>query len=313
MYHNNAALRIIKEENDHAYNKKLLSKESGNYKKYSPVFKSELYTIIDFSSFLIDSGSFTAKYTSNLCMNFTRSGYFTFQSFKRKQEEYCSTILLEKPGCEYSFKQEKPGEGSCTIFIFSQDGYQSIKDRYDFKHFSFFSEPEVFSTVLNASAEADYLHHRILKTLESGVLDPLQMDTLVLELVDSVMQYLASYVYPLELEDSYKKNHLETIERAKEFMLINFDNAITLLQLARHCYISPFYFSRIFKLFTGQTPFQYLQAIRLKHAESLLRTTDLPVVDVCYQSGFSRIDYFSSAFTRRFATPPSRYKKSFTA
>lgn len=139
------------------------------------------------------------------------------------------------------------------------------------------------------------------------------MDTLVLELVDSVMQYLASYVYPLELEDSYKKNHLETIERAKEFMLINFDNAITLLQLARHCYISPFYFSRIFKLFTGQTPFQYLQAIRLKHAESLLRTTDLPVVDVCYQSGFSRIDYFSSAFTRRFATPPSRYKKSFTA
>jgi AraC family transcriptional regulator len=46
----------------------------------------------------------------------------------------------------------------------------------------------------------------------------------------------------------------------------------------------------------------------LQHAERLIRTTDLPVTDVCFQSGFNRLDYFSTAFAKRYNVPPSKYK-----
>ena len=104
------------------------------------------------------------------------------------------------------------------------------------------------------------------------------------------------------------QTHLVTIERAKEYILKNFIKNISLSELARYCYVSPFHFSRTFKQLSAFSPYRYLQNLRLKNAEMLIKTTALSVTDICYMSGFNSLDYFSAAFTKRFKLSPSKYR-----
>ncbi|HYF31085.1 MAG TPA: AraC family transcriptional regulator [Chitinophagaceae bacterium] len=281
-----------------------------NSVSYIPLFTSGLYSIYDFNSYCVERLTYSPGYTAQFCINFTRSGYFTFNSYRRSDEEYTSRVLVEKPGCEFTLTQEHAGTGSCTVIRFTEEAYESIRDRFKLKEVSFFTNPKVFAIMLAASPEADYLHYAILKTLASGNYCTLEIDSLVLEMVEAVMQMLTgNYLEPV-LPDSSRRHHLGTIERAKEYLLENFSNDISLQELAQHCYVSPFHFTRLFKQICAYSPFYFLQHIRLKHAETMLRTTELPIADICFRSGFNRLDYFSTTFTRKYAVPPSKYKSS---
>jgi AraC-like DNA-binding protein len=281
----------------------------GNKLSYHPLFHSDFYTISDFYSYSVEKRTFKSSFTPKFCLNFTRKGYFTFHSFHKIEEEYNGRILLEKPGCEFTLKQQHSGEGSCTIFAFSDTAYEELKNRYHLQDYHFFSDPEQFSFILNANAESDYYHFIILQSLLQNKTDFLHVDSLVTELLDNILNNLCCSSPANEMETSFKRNHLRTMERAKEYLLGNYDKNITLLELSQYCYVSQFHFSRIFKLFTHMTPFQYLQNIRLKHAEILLRTTNLSVMDVCFQCGFSRLDYFSATFSKRYSFSPTKYKQ----
>lgn len=283
---------------------------NGNTVSYSPLFSTGLYSIYDFRSYCAERLTFSPGYTAQFCINFTRSGYFTFHSFRRSDDEYTSRVLVEKPGCEFILTQEQAGAGSCTVIRFTEEAYESIRERFRLKDVSFFANENLFALMLAATPEADYLHYTVLKTLASGNYCTLEIDSLVLEMVEAVMKILTGNYMEPALSESSKRHHLGTIERAKEYLLDNFSNDISLHELAQHCYVSPFHFTRLFKQVCTYSPFYFLQHIRLKHAETMLRTTELPVADVCFRSGFNRLDYFSTTFTRKYAVPPSKYKDS---
>ena len=272
------------------------------------LFSSDLYCINDFTCYSGGRRVFKPAFTPTFCINISRKGYFTFHSFRQVQEEFNSRILVEKPGCEFLLKQQQPGLGACTVIRFTHHAYEAIREKYKLRDISFFLNENIFSHILVATPETDYYHDAILKSLASNCAPALELDSLVLDLLDAVMQLLTGQSPPVTISESTKRNHLSTIERAKEFMLENFSTDISLQQLARHCFVSPFHFCRLFKLFCGYTPFQYLQHLRLKHAETLISTTDLPVTDVCFRSGFNRLDYFSAAFAKKYSLSPSKYK-----
>lgn len=247
-------------------------------------------------------------YSTSFCINFARSGYFTFTSYRKSDEEYTSRVLIEKPGCEFTLTQEHAGAGSCTVIRFTEEAYEAIKDRFGLKEVSFFANDDMFALMLSASPEAEYLHYNILRALASKNFCKLEIDSLMLELVEAVMKtFTGTYLEPA-LTDGNKRHHLSTIERAKEYLLDNFSNDISLQELAQHCYVSPFHFTRLFKQICSYSPFYFLQQIRLKHAETMIRTTELPIADICFRSGFNRLDYFSTTFAKKYMVPPSKYK-----
>jgi len=73
--------------------------------------------------------------------------------------------------------------------------------------------------------------------------------------------------------------------------------------------ISYAHFRRIFRQYIRNSPGQYLQRARLEHAAELLRRTGLTLTEVATQSGFEDTNYFSRLFTRRYNSPPSRYRR----
>lgn len=279
-----------------------------NFVRYLNVFHSDYYRIVAFSSCQDARYIFTPNYTDEFRINITRRGYFTVETHKKIEEEYSNRITLDKPGCEFRAVQQQPGEGSCTMFRFTEEGFNAIQERYPLKQLAFFRDPSIFNTIINSTAEADFVHHSILLQLAQEEISRLQLDCLVAELVQIVMHLLLGKKAIYGIPANTKRFHVKTIDSAKEFLLLNFSRDISLMELARHCCVSPFHFTRLFKQFCGCSPFAYLQQVRLKNAEMLIRTTNLPVTDVCFRSGFNRLDYFSATFSKLYGTSPSKYK-----
>jgi transcriptional regulator GlxA family with amidase domain len=194
------------------------------------------------------------------------------------------------------------------VFSFTDEGFELLREQYPLRKTSFFSDDSAFSTVITADASADLLHYKILQRVSGQGIDRFEIDCLVAELTEAVVHLLLGQKSQDGLPERTKKYHIGTIERAKEYLLEHFTQEVSLQDLARHCYVSPFHFTRLFKLFYGYSPFSYLQQVRLKHAEMLIRNTELPVADVCFRSGFKRIDYFSSIFAKQHALSPAKYR-----
>src|SRR5437763_15510695 len=67
--------------------------------------------------------------------------------------------------------------------------------------------------------------------------------------------------------------HHEAVERVIRMMHHSLDEPLTLQEMSRIAYISPYHFNRIFRQITGIPPKQFLYALRVETAIRLLLTT----------------------------------------
>jgi AraC-like DNA-binding protein len=134
------------------------------------------------------------------------------------------------------------------------------------------------------------------------------IDALVINIVEKVLPFISDYNPKPKVNEQLKKIHLQTIERAKEFITNHFSEDISLMQIAHYSYVSLFHFSRLFKIFSSYSPHQFLLHMRLKNAELLLTTTELPVSDIAFSSGFNSIEHFTVAFRKKYGCPPSKFR-----
>lgn len=64
-----------------------------------------------------------------------------------------------------------------------------------------------------------------------------------------------------------------------------------------------------FRNFYGVTISRYLQNLRLERGYELLKTTDLSLLEICEQAGFSHQSNFSTAIRKRFGMSPREFRK----
>jgi AraC-like DNA-binding protein len=220
-------------------------------------------------------------------------------------------LLISKPGYEHITRHIDNQPDITTGFEFTVNFFHLLQDQYARQAGWFLNNHDIHSLMLRSNPEMDYLHHRILQMAASKECFALQIDEMVMELIEKVMQVLGNIHEVAPVPDALKQFHLGTIENAKEYLLQHFSEDISLQQLAQHCYVSPFHFSRIFKSILDVSPHQYLAEIRLNHARILLTTTDEPVSDIAFACGYNSIEHFATAFRRRFAVNPTGFRKSY--
>ena len=96
--------------------------------------------------------------------------------------------------------------------------------------------------------------------------------------------------------------------RARDFIDSNYEQSISIADIARAAHLSSAHFARQFRAAFGETPHQYLSSRRLERAAFLLRNTDYSVAYVCMSVGFSSVGSFTSAFHRAYRLTPTRYR-----
>jgi AraC-like DNA-binding protein len=101
--------------------------------------------------------------------------------------------------------------------------------------------------------------------------------------------------------------------RTRDAMDRAFAQPLDVPALARFAHVSPAHFSRQFRATFGETPHRYLQRRRVERAMELLRETDRPVTEICFDVGFNSLGTFSRTFRRIVGEPPSAYRARFGA
>ena len=99
--------------------------------------------------------------------------------------------------------------------------------------------------------------------------------------------------------------------RARDLVDASYAEPLGVDDLARSAGLSRAHFSREFRRAFGESPHAYLVARRLERAASLLRSTDRPVVSICFAVGLRSVGSFTTSFSRAYGMTPTAYRASF--
>ena len=103
--------------------------------------------------------------------------------------------------------------------------------------------------------------------------------------------------------------HQEMLDRAIKFIHENYAQPITLEDINGVTHLSKYYFLKLFKQFTGMTPYEYLINYRVSQAKKLLRKTEELVSQVAFKVGFPDECNFIRTFRRITGTTPLNFRK----
>jgi AraC-like DNA-binding protein/mannose-6-phosphate isomerase-like protein (cupin superfamily) len=84
---------------------------------------------------------------------------------------------------------------------------------------------------------------------------------------------------------------------------------ISIKQLSEHFHFHEDYFNRMLKSKTGMTYIQYVQNLRLKEAERLLRHTSLTIDEIVSKVGYSNKGYFYKIFVEKNHMTPDKFRR----
>lgn len=96
----------------------------------------------------------------------------------------------------------------------------------------------------------------------------------------------------------------EKIGRAREILIQQIGEPITIKELSRRVAINECYLKKGFKEMFGTTIFDFYQSQRMEHAKFLLYEKGLSVTDVSSLLGYSSISHFSTAFKKHTGLKP---------
>lgn len=96
-----------------------------------------------------------------------------------------------------------------------------------------------------------------------------------------------------------------------EWIEENAHRDLSLDDIASHAALSTRTINRRFRDQTGQAPMQWLTAVRIRHAQELLETTDHGIDRIGYQVGFTSPTNFRTQFKRISGLAPRAYRGSF--
>lgn len=112
-----------------------------------------------------------------------------------------------------------------------------------------------------------------------------------------------------ELIGQYDSDRMNTILK---YTFQEYQNTITIDEVARISNLTPEAFCRYFKLRTGKTYWRFLYEVRINHACKLLANKNIIIANIAYQSGFNNISNFNRVFKMIMQDTPRDYARRVT-
>lgn len=129
-----------------------------------------------------------------------------------------------------------------------------------------------------------------------------------LSMLQSSVEF-AKYSIQKEKEDSKDEATqivLESIKMIQEG-INNVDFSVN--TIAKSLYLTPAYFSRIFKKKMGMTCIDFIKNCRINLAKELLQNTDLSIQQISEKTGYATVYYFSQQFKQVTGESPGNFRK----
>ena len=179
---------------------------------------------------------------------------------------------------EYIFALKKDGEAFGFISV---SGFKADKERMEKT-----DEQKVFYK----------------KYLKREMTDEKYCKTLIMPLCRMIELLFTTYISTIENYDSGYTAILDYLSENH--------TDVSLEKMSAFLNYSPSYISHTFKKNNGNTIKKYCNILKIADAKSFLRTTDKPISEIAYMSGFNDLSYFINTFRTITGTTPLNWRKS---
>lgn len=155
-----------------------------------------------------------------------------------------------------------------------------------------------------------------IKTLLQNLLDQVEGNPII-----SLLQILETLANSHDIkllsnshyQEEYDQHDEDRINQIYKYSLSNFQQKITIEEIAGIANISPNSFCRYFKSRSRKTYSQFLLELRIGHACKLLIDGKLSVAQICFESGFNNFANFNRYFKLHTGKSPLQYQKGYRA
>ncbi|MCF0148043.1 MAG: response regulator [Clostridium sp.] len=168
--------------------------------------------------------------------------------------------------------------------------------------------PDVFIVILTNFAEFNYAKEAIsfgaYEYLIKSEIRPKEIKELLFRIDEKIKEKeIDSDVHIVNKKDN-KKKYSKTIEKSIKYIEENYSNHISLIDVAKHIYLSHEYFSRLFKEEVGENFSTYLTLYRMNKAKELIKGTDMKISQIAMEVGYANPGYFSKNYKKYMGTSP---------
>lgn len=122
--------------------------------------------------------------------------------------------------------------------------------------------------------------------------------------------FMEDYQYKISQEDM-SPDDLQRLCRITRFIMLHYDQKITLDDVSKMEHLSSFYLSHLIKENLGFNFQNFVNGIRLEFAEKRLVFTNDTLTRISQDCGFSSLNYFNKCFSAWHGKTPAQYRKSY--
>lgn len=148
---------------------------------------------------------------------------------------------------------------------------------------------------------------KYMKKILSNYSDKLSVNE---ALVSKYITNLLTELITANINITNSRDHSEVIDEAIAYITNNLNKSLSLNEISNLVSISPYYFTRLFKKETGYTPHEYIIITRINSAKFYLKSTALPVKEICFNCGFSSESSFCTCFKKVVGMTPSEFREN---
>ena len=226
------------------------------------------------------------------------------------------SIIIIRKNMVHGVEPNRMAQGEGNIFIFNTSlmegaSFDFVSSKYINpiineeaqipKIISLKENPESFNYLKTILEEISYIW------VEKKVAYELKIKNRVLEFFAHL--YELNFIKINNVSEKEKQKQIK-IERVFYYIHENYKKKISLEDTSKILELSPAYFGKFFKEYTGQNFIDYLNNYRLAQGAQLILNTDMSITEICYEVGFENLSYFINSFKKHFKETPGKYRRT---
>lgn len=314
-----------KEDNKHELNKKLSKDNDLITTAYTNIDKSLVTQITGKSQYYYNIGQemlnqSTVDGQAPTLLMFNKGIYKAGHRQPPHSHKYLEIFYFLSGNCEVRFGEKTVNVKPNTVVVLNSEVIHSplASENEDVEFFSLlldninisFLSPNSLSEnpyEIKKFESNDNKIYRLLTQMIEELNDDkegcyIALKGLVYQLFTEVLR-LSNKVSPV------KHKYNEIALKIKTYIDSNYVKDFNVDFLADMVFVNKFYLIHIFKRTYNVSPMQYLTAVRMQKAQTLLRSTNIPVTEISQSCGYDNPVYFSEQFKKTVGTTPSIYRK----
>lgn len=205
---------------------------------------------------------------------------------------------------------EIQGADDNKVLIFNIDPFFFEKYYKDINNIFFYTNS-------NDDEDQNGIEYEELKTLLSQMLCEYvqkleDYDEEIEEILITLLYHLVNNFHYLTHEKEElkeKTDQLARYHRISKYIYNNYNNNITLQEIAKKEFLSPHYLSHEIKYATGYSFTDLINLTRIEESIKLLLDSDLSISEISDEIGFSHVRYFNKNFKYYYNCTPLQYRK----